>query len=97
MLDFYPLSAADKKLRPRGLGAGYNGQHELTDYLDNHPIPVKCVVSSGNKRVIVQDDQGALWQQQEGEGQLKQLQSSHDGLVLQCATEKLLMALIGIL
>ena len=92
----YPFSVADENLKSTGLQAGFSGCHELSDFLDKHPISVKCLVSAGNKRVIVQDDHGRLWQHLEGEGQLEQLQTLQNGFVIQCATENLLVALNGI-
>ena len=91
----FSLSVTGNKLQSRGLDAGYNGQNGLALFLAQNPISVKCVVSCGNKRVIAQDDRGGLWQYTEGEGQFEQLQSAQDGLVLQCATEKLLVAVDG--
>lgn len=87
----------DGHLTAQGLNAGFKGS-ELSHYLAQHKIRVRGLVAAGNNRVIVQDQEGSLWLYGEGQKELKALEcsGSKEDLEINCATEKILVAVNGI-
>ena len=83
-------------LKVQGLNAGFKGEF-LSQDLKKCKIKVKCLVSAGSNNVVIQDHDGSLWFYHEGDKELRYLESSQDDLTLTSATEKLLVAINGIL
>ena len=88
----------DGHLTAQGFKAGFKG-NELSHYLDQHQIRARGLVTAGNTRIIVQDQAGSLLLYGEGQQELKALEcsGSKDGLEINCATEKILIAVNGTL